>query len=250
MKYLRSITLFSFLALIIGAGCNKNTSQSPAKSLSISKTAIAKGEAIVVTNPDSSSKIPVAVSVLPAGFNTIAVVGNKAILTFSKSGTYLLRSALAQTASYQSVTVADSTLKAVNIPNPLSGDQLTLTPALKSTDSSGLHLTFMVTTRNSYPCNNGTICGQYACTAQSFGYQFGSVLLPTSATCTGINGPVNTLIDLGSITTEAKAKGSYPLTLTLNSVTYTGSILFTATGLTITWSYTSGIIISAKQVNF
>jgi hypothetical protein len=42
--------------------------------------------------------------------------------------------------------------------------------------------------------------------------------------------------------------GSYPLTVTLNDTTYTGSIAISTASVTFNWNYTKGVLITPKQI--
>ncbi len=49
--------------------------------------------------------------------------------------------------------------------------------------------------------------------------------------------------------TKTLANGTYPLNVTLNGTTYTGSIVVATSSITFNWNYTAGVVITPKQIS-
>ncbi|MBB6109288.1 hypothetical protein SAMN05421821_104300 [Mucilaginibacter lappiensis] len=129
---------------------------------------------------------------------------------------------------------------------PLTGDQITLAPGFSpSAVGDSVSISFNAHTTNLY-CAHGTL--QYQAIIdynKNFSIDFFNVrepsICPVGAKIPMVASPV--LIRHANL-----ANGNYPLKVTLNSTTYTGSITVTSANITFNWNYTSGVVISPKTL--
>ncbi len=139
---------------------------------------------------------------------------------------------------YQPVGPAQDTLS-------LAGDQVTLTPTL----DSAANLIFLAQTKNTYGCLSTLV---YSITTGSDGtggiaIAFQEVVGNGPSGCHAAENPASEYLFCPSPTSQW-APGTYPLSVLLNGVTYTGTLMVSADGYSINWSYTSGVIITNSQL--
>jgi len=122
----------------------------------------------------------------------------------------------------------------------LAGDQLTLKPAIYSTDST---LNFIVETKNWYSCMNAYVNYNNASAANSIvSIAFNGVWLPNS--CVGAKIWAVSLCSTYSYYKD----GNYPVEITFNNKVYKGSVTVSQyqSKYEFNWPYTEGIIIEPK----
>ncbi|WP_259071531.1 hypothetical protein HDF24_26000 [Mucilaginibacter sp. X4EP1] len=189
-------------------------------------------------------------SVSPAGFDSLITQKNKALVFFKKAGTYQVKAAdNGGTPLVVSITVIDSVYhpQPQYTTTPLTGDQITLVPHFYSNpavDSS--YLTFVAQTHNVY-CGTSKLNLTDSLVNNTYAIDFLNVIQPTP--CVIGSSPIGTVINFTQKIPGNLPNGTYPLSVTLNGTTYTGSIVATSTIITFKWNYNSGVLISPKQIN-
>jgi hypothetical protein len=178
----------------------------------------------------------------------------QATILFAQPGTYrITATALAADSSgvdstSGTVTVSDTvyTPPASADTSSLSGDQITLKPLV---DSNG-NLILLAQTTRSYGCSSSIVYGITSgpTGATGLGINFTEVISSGTGDCNGAQNPASAYL-FPNYGTLQWANGSWPLTVTLSGVTYSGLLTVTNSGYSFSWSYTSGVIISPLQIN-
>lgn len=197
--------------------------------------------------------------VTPSGSNTIIFSHNHAVVNFNKAGNYTVMASVKGATSY---TYLITVTNEVYNPNPpasggathisIAGDQIILTSHYsKSTKSDSAYVYFTAQTTNTYLCGNSYLNYSHSFDGSGhFGINFVDMYQPASKDCqtgnTTITSPA--IPFLQSVQNTYLAIGTYPLAVGLNGVTYTGSVAVTATDITFTWNYTSGVTITPKHI--
>jgi len=218
---------------------------------------------IKIGQPDSLELVGASVSdsvkwsVSPTGFNPLVSSHNHAVVSFNKSGSYLITTVFNGGASYTyAITVTTDVYNPTPTPPPsngqathisIAGDQITLlTHYSKSTKSDSAYVYFNAQTTNTYPCGSSSLNFTRTFDANNhLSIGFVDMYQPATKDCTAsgtITSPVITFAQ--SFQNTFLANGTYPFSVTLNGVTYTGSVMVTATDVTFNWTYTSGVTIT------
>jgi len=257
----------SLMILFIIQGCNKSSdlaalsgTSAASKAAALSATAgqlIASKATVKIGEPDTlllvgAANDSIKWSVTPStGYRAFITEKNTARVIFSKSGSYTVSaSANGGTPATKTLTVTDSVYNVVPVTYgyvPLTGDQITLTPAVytdKAADTSYVY--FKATTQNSY-CSSSVLSVAYSLDGSTFNLNFLNVIQPSP--CSVSNAPISKTVAFTSNSPAAFANGTYPLNVILNGVTYTGSFTATATTITFNWNYTAGVVLSTKQIS-
>jgi hypothetical protein len=188
-------------------------------------------------------------TVTPAGYDSLVTNKNTAIIFFKKAGSYQVQvtdnGVKAATASF---TVPDSVYH-VTVPQigyfPLTGDQITLVPSYHGSPDSS-YVSFVAHTKNQY-CLNGTLMYTDSLKNNTYGINFSNVA--ELSPCTIGTAPVSATINFTQTQPSLLANGTYPVSVSLNKVTYTGSMVVTTTGIAFNWNYSSGVLISPLQIS-
>ena len=245
--------------LLIFASCQKNSNghQSNA-TITLSSNQVARNQSVFATASGSSSQQAVVRwSIQPATNNWLSAGVNRSVMLFLQKGTYTVTANYftdsAATVPYDSssspVYVSDSVWSDTTLPcgaienTPFTaGDQILLTPYIFS-DSAGLVLTghtqdlYMNPLQIDFnPFTPNIPIGDYL-------YALDGV---QTAPCAGASAPAPaiTYLFLNGLTT-----GMHSITIEFNNRNYTGSVLVTDTDCTITWNYTSGVLISPLHIS-
>ncbi|MFI5139121.1 MAG: hypothetical protein ACHQIM_14960 [Sphingobacteriales bacterium] len=188
-------------------------------------------------------------SVSPSGFDSLITQKNRALIFFKKAGVYQVKTTDNGVAATASITVSDSLYHPVISYNylPLTGDQITLVPHFYNNAlADSTYLSFVAQTKNSY-CGNSVLSVADSLKNNSFGINFIRVIQPSP--CVIGQSPIAAVINFTQNQPGLLQNGTFPLSVTLNGTTYTGSIIATATTITFNWNYTSGVLIAPKQIN-
>lgn len=247
--------IYGFLALSLVlltiSACNKYGSLSDAKNGQLA----ASSYKVKIKQPDSLLLVGAKAtdtthwSIVPSGYDSIITKNNTALVFFKKSGSYLVKAKVGTTTATASITVSDSIY---NSPSkyttvPLTGDQITLVPHYyKSKTSDSTYLSFVAQTRNSY-CSNGSLKFADSVVNNSYGIGFLNVVQPTQ--CTLGTTPIAANISFTQNQPNSLTNGTFPLNVTLNGITYTGSMVVTTTSISFNWNYNAGVLIAPKQVS-
>ncbi|OIQ66161.1 hypothetical protein GALL_522730 [mine drainage metagenome] len=188
-------------------------------------------------------------NVTPSGFDSLITQNNKALVFFKKAGKYQVSATAKGLTASTDITVSDSIYHPVTSYNYLllAGDQITLVPHFYSApmaDSS--YLSFVAQTQKSY-CSSSQLTVADSLINNKYGINFLYVRQPTQ--CTLGQSPLATVIYFTQNQPGLLANGTFPLSVTLNGTTYTGSIVATTTTITFNWNYTSGVLIVPKQIS-
>ena len=247
MKNLTLILFTLMAAFLILQGCNKNglpptNGQLAASSLNVE---INQPDSLKLTGAASTDSVKW--SITPAGFDSLVTKNNAALVFFKKAGAYTVTATDKGVPASIIIKVNDSVYHArqqyVNI--PLTGGVDTIKPYYyRSQTSDSTDVYFIVTTGNSY-CYSSKLNIADSVSNNKYALSFLSVTEP--APCTFGSNPASAVIHF-KYAPVTLTNGTYPLTITLNGTTYTGSFAVTPTGISFNWSYTSGVIISPLQI--
>ena len=131
---------------------------------------------------------------------------------------------------------------------PLTGDQITLIPHFyKSPTADSSYIYIVAQPKNGYCYTSVLQFSQSLDNSGNYSIRFLDVVEPLP--CVGGNTPLFADINFPQTPGGKLPNGTFPLTVTLNGTTYTGSIVVTATAITFNWSYTSGVLIAPQQIS-
>jgi len=261
MKKLTYIVIFFALLFALGA-CKKGTIT--AVHLEATHAIIKIGQTDTLELVGASATDSVSWTVTPSGFNWIVSSHNHAIVNFNKAGNYTITTVVNTAAyTYMSTYLITVTNEVYNPTPPpvggqashisLAGDQITLLAHYnKSTKSDSAYVYFNAQTANNYTCGNSYLNYTHSLDASNhFSINFIDMYQPAPKDCTTggttITSPVIPFVQ--SVQNTYLANGTFPLTVSLNGVTYTGSVSITATDVTFNWPYTSGVTITPQHFN-
>jgi hypothetical protein len=251
MKIKKSIhgILVLMLSLYVISACNKSGNLSgPAGTL------VASSYKVKINQPDTlllngaKTTDTVHWSVTPAGCDSLITKNNAALIFFKKAGVYQVKALdNGLSPAMVSITVSDSVYQppVTYISTPLIGDQITLLP-FYHTSSDSSYLQFIAVTKNFY-CSDSQLLTRDSLVNGQYGINLLRVEQPSQ--CTTGQSPLSPTINFTVGQPAPLGNGAYPLSVTLNGTTYTGSIVVTTTTITYNWNYTSGVLISPKQVS-
>ncbi|OCX52934.1 hypothetical protein BEL04_00985 [Mucilaginibacter sp. PPCGB 2223] len=243
MKTFFYTTVFFALLLALNA-CQKSSPQEKQLIASSSVIKIGQTDSLELMNASASDNITWRVT--PSGSEVIHPSGSHALLSFNKSGSYLVIVTLSDGETFGHYIVV--TNDAANPNLSLAGDQITLLANYyKSKVTDTTYLTFTGVTSNKYTCSNSIINFTYGLDASNnFNINFIDVIQPSQIDCIAGNSSLATpLIRFWQNKDHPyMVPGVYALTVHMGGITYNGSITVTATDITINWPYTSGILIT------
>jgi hypothetical protein len=254
MKTLTYIITFFALLFIINA-CTKvnglTTEQLVASSATV-KTG--QPDSLELVGAAATDSIRWSVSPL-AGINNFYHSGKHGLINFNQAGIYTVTATVNNTTPYStSITVTQApalpvdTVTTASTRVPLTGDEIKLTANYsKSTGSDSAYVYFSAQTTKFYYCLNSFITYNTALNNTSgFTISFGDVIKPATKDCQAgsVRLSIASIPFKQSLQNKYLPAGTFPLTVTLNGVTYTGSVIVTATDVNINWSYTSGVTIT------
>jgi hypothetical protein len=251
--------LLSFAVLFAIHGCKK---------AGLSGIELVAGSASVKTGqPDSLELVgakatdSVKWAVSPtAGLNGIYFKGNHAVVNFNQAGSYTVTATLNNTTPYSTtinVTQAPAppidTTRTNAIHIPLTGDQIKLTANYsKSPNSDSAYVYFTAQTTNFYYCLNSYLTYNTTLNNTSgFTLNIVDAIKPATKDCQGGSGrlTIGAIPFKQSLQNKYLPVGTFPLTVTLNGITYTGNVAVTATDINFNWSYTSGVTITPAHMS-
>jgi hypothetical protein len=259
MKIFKSVVFICLFSFVVIPACIKNTVTvdyaGPNKNpvILLPKDTVKRGEPIVVSTTVQDPNTIIKWAIRPSLGTALIPNGNEVTINISLAGTYLL------TANFYSltntVTAYDSTHSTIHVSDsvyvppsgsnivPLTDKEITLTPQAFSSI-----LVILATTTSKFNC--GSIITSLGITQPAAGPTSTIMIYFDSATvtidragCGGVKDPATSNIFLSPLD-----NGTHPFYVILNQVTYQGSVLVTDSNFTFTWPYTSGIILSPKQI--
>jgi len=239
------------LVLFIISACNKfgdlPGSQNGKLLASAYKVDINQPDTLLLAGAKSTDTVKW--NVVPSGFDSLITQNNKALIFFKKAGKYQVSATDKNVTASTYFTVSDSVYQPVTTYNyiPLTGDQITLVPHFynnPAADSS--YLTLVAQTQKSY-CGTSRLIAADSLINNKYGINFLYVVQPTQ--CTIGQSPIAAVINFTQNQPGILPNGTFPLSVTLNGTTYTGSIVATSTIITFNWNYTAGVLIAPKQIS-
>ncbi len=242
-----------FLLTLVMQGCKKS-------GLTFTKGQITAAKLTLDLNEPDSLILVGAVndsvqwSVTPASANTLFKIKNIAILKFSAAGSYTVT---ATTNSGTTASVSITVTNNVYVPSPVYTvvsydpvEQITMVPMLTTVNGSKT-MYFAAQTSKIYACGNSIPMLTKSSNGNNLSINFLGIKRPDPLTCLVTNTPLpaENAYFFSAGTALSFTPGTYPLTVTLNNVTYTGSIVITATDMTFNWNYTAGVIIAPNHLS-
>lgn len=270
MKKLIYLSAAFLLSLAIVAGCKKGHIEHPLQ-LVASQTTVKYNQYDTLTLIGATVHDSVTFSVSPSNpgdsdtyYSYFRMANNKRGFTFFKPGTYTV-SASSNGGPPASVVITvlneDFNPPPTNTPPPppppsepythipLVGD-LVITPTyykLYNSDSTAFILS--IKSADNYSCANSVMDYTLSQTSNNFVINIHDVLQPPSSQCVTPGRQLLSRIQFFPQPAYPITLGaSYPLTITVGSTTYTGSIVFAQTYMDITWNYTSGVTFTSKHI--
>ena len=238
--------------LVAIQGCKKSNLAS-----ANSNNLVARKSTLKINEPDSVVLInfnpadSVKWTIVPSGFDVLTFKKDTARIVFSKPGHYTITATgINMPPVTTSVTVTDSVYKPVITYTsiPLTGDQVTLVPHFyKSATSDSTYLVFVAQTKNIY-CATSTLRETNSNDANG-NYTLSFLDVSQPSICALGDGTIAAVVNFNQNQPAPLPVGTFPLNVTLNGTTYTGTIAATATTITFNWNYSAGVLISPKQIS-
>lgn len=249
------------LTCLLVLSCSKNASKSPTSkgaaygTLSLSQTAVQRGQPLIASLPSGTTASAVKWSVSTNTPTHITAANGQALMLFSSTGTYAIKAIYATSdSSYADTAVGTISVQDSSYTPPpptnldtssLAGDQIKLTPSF---DSAG-NLLFMGQTRDSYGCAPYLVSLIYGPVSGSNGQlmlNFYEVISNSTGTCNGIENPAVAFLFTN---TGVWSDGTYPIVVNFGGAAYTGSLTIAGKNYSFSWGYSSGVVISPLQIN-
>jgi hypothetical protein len=233
------------IVIIFGACAKKSADDTTAATLQVSQTTDAHiGQPVTFILPSVASTAVVSWSVTP-NKATVSTSGNSASVVFQSSGKYTVTGTSGSSTGSSSFSVDTvqylppngTTTVAFNTSEQLN---ITVKRADSTTASSGL--TFTMQTAGSYSCLNSVLAftaNNGAGGAATYTIDVTGIKVPLGGCASGsskASGTATTKIPL--------PVGTTTLTINFNGTVYTGNIQKTGNAYVISWSYTSGVLVS------
>jgi len=217
--------------------------------LTASKSAgIKQGEPVIFNAVATLGTDTVKWVVTPLAYAQVNVSGAMASILFKQKGQYVITAIVGANRASNTVNVTDSIYKSP-VPDStntnystvaLTGDQLTLTPAVSD---SGNYVSISTLTKNAYSCLNNSLKSKVTSSANAHSISYTGVSIPNGTACKAGKIKAASFAYLYS-----PVNGKYNFSVQVNGVTYNGSYTKTGNSYTFTWPYTSGVIISPLTV--
>jgi hypothetical protein len=254
MKNLTYLCIILALLIAMG-GCQKTTGVSTIK-LEATSYSIKTGQLDTLQLTGAASTDSIRWSVSPiSGLVGLYHSGNHAVVNFNAPGTYTVTATLNNTTPYNaSITVAQAPAPPVDTTTTmpthvsLAGDQILMTASYnKSPNSDSAYVYFTAKTTKFYYCLNSYLTYNTTLNNTSgFTLNIVDIIKPATKDCQvgSIRLTIGAIPFGQSVVNKYLATGTFPLNVTLNGITYTGSVAVTATDININWNYTSGVTIT------
>jgi hypothetical protein len=253
MKNLTYTMFALLLSVFVIGGCNKVGNPVAVNGqLVASKTNVKIHELDSLVLVGANVTDSISWSVVPAGFNTLIKNHNKALVSFSKAGSYTVTASRTGKAPASAViNVADSVYNPSDSSHviPLKGDKITLLSGLYKSKLGDTSYIYFVAQSTKFYCPSSIINFTNSLDASN-NFSLNLINVKQSGTCAG---PMTTIASQVIAFKQSKqnpymVNGSYPLKVTLNDTTYTGNIVVSAASVNFNWNYTKGVLITPKQI--
>ena len=250
MKKVIVFAAVTMLAISFTA-CKKDsaTATPGAVVLTASKTtSIKQGEPVIFKAVATLGTDTVKWVVTPTANTQVNASGAAASILFKQKGQYVITAIVGANRASSTVNVTDSVYNGSDAGSPtttyttvaLTGDQLTLTPAVSD---SGNYISISTLTKNAYSCLNNFLQTKVTSSANAYSINYTGVSIPNGAACTAGQIKAASFAYLYS-----PVNGKYNFSVQVNGITYNGSYTKAGNSYTFTWPYTSGVIISPLTV--
>ena len=211
-------------------------------------TSIKQGEPVIFNAVATLGRDTVKWVVTPTANAQVNASGAVASILFKQKGQYVITAIVGTNRASSTVNVTDSVYNNSAPGSPtttyttvaLTGDQLTLTPAVSD---SGKYISISTLTKNAYSCLNNSLQSTVTSSANAYSISYTGVKIPNGAACTTGQLKASSFAYLYS-----PVDGKYSFSVQVNGITYNGSYTKTGNSYTFTWPYTSGVIISPLTV--
>jgi hypothetical protein len=262
MKNLTLIAFAALMAFFVLQGCEKDhLADIGGEKIKATKTEIEQYELDTLLFTGAAATDSVKWTVAPANSGVIQNKGNKAIIYFFKTGTYTVSAQNLTGGTTQSITITAVPRKPpVFVPDPGTTNTTVVTAASdtmefvpitgnvnvggglwREPNSGKVVANFGPRTVNNY-CSRGIM--QYTAVidaSQNFSLDIVNIRQPIG--CAGATAPNHNLGAEQVFKNKLLDNGTHQLKITLNGVTYIGTIVITATTMVVNWPYTSGVIV-------
>jgi hypothetical protein len=245
---------FLILSCSKSSSKNQRSTGSAYSTLSLSQTAVQRGQPLIASLPAGTSAAAVKWSVSTRTPTHITAANGQAQILFSASGHYHITAVYsAADSSYSDTAVGTIDVQDTSYTPPppvntdtssLAGDQITLTPSF---DSLG-NLLFTAQTGNSYGCAPYLVSLLYEDPGSGglLTLNFYEVISNGAGTCHGVENPAVAFL---FTTTGNRADGTYPIKVNFGTSIYTGSLTIAGSSYSFNWDYHSGVLISPLQLS-
>ncbi|TSJ40416.1 hypothetical protein FO440_11700 [Mucilaginibacter corticis] len=261
MKKLTFTMLAAILAFFIIQGCNKDMQPViSASKIKAEKLEVKVGELDTFVYTGATNTDSVKWTITPIN-TSIGTKANVARIVFNKVGIYVVTAGKAgEVPSRIAIKVdpADPIIPPVDTVKtpadtttyvPLTGDKITLSFSAGRNVNGGDTVVFNLSaiTTNTY-CSRGVLQYQYNRPTVNgvVGYKVDFLNVREPKVCSNTPDVPMAVSNIGGV---RLAVGSYPLIITLNGTTYTGSIVVSETQVTIDWNYTTGVVMPYKVLD-
>ncbi|MDB5003026.1 MAG: hypothetical protein JWQ34_1251 [Mucilaginibacter sp.] len=262
MKNLTLIAFAALMAFFVLQGCQKaGLADIGDGKIKATKTEIEQYDLDTLLFTGAAATDSVKWTVTPANSSSIQIKGNAAIIYFFKTGVYSVSAQKISGGVTQSITITAVTRKPpVFIPDagttnttvvttvsdttqfePITGDVQVGAGLWREPNSGKVVVNFSPRTVNTY-CSKGIM--QYTAVvdaSQNFSLDLVNIREPKG--CAGATAPNSTSGGSQVFKNKLLDNGTHQIKITLNGVTYTGTIVITDTTMSINWPYTSGVIV-------
>ncbi len=243
-KFIRA-TLFVMVITGFSACAKKDGDTITTDPLQVSQTGdVHIGQPITFTLPSVAAATSVNWTVSP-NTATINASGNAASVSFQTSGSYVVTGTSGSTTGRSGVSVDTVNYLPPNGTTTVpfsTGEQLKITAKRNDSSATASGLIFTIQTAGSYSCQNSILsftASNGAGGAATYAINVTGISVPIAG-CTAGNskasGSANTKVPLPT--------GSTTLTIVFNGTTYTGNIVKSGNNYSISWGYTSGVVIT------
>lgn len=244
----QNILFLALIALVIGVmSCNDELNSDNSSVLDASKISkIKRGEPVVVKFNSISETNGVEWNVSPNTNVELQAAGNSATLQFASAGNYKVTAKSGSSSGSVNLNVQDSLYTPAS--NPSSLELLkneTIQCTLSKVDSMGNGgLAIKMVTGKPYNCLNNKLMFSQTYANKNAKVALTGVYKPSDSFCISGEQKATAYTSLYPM-----ADGTTALEIVLEGKSYTGSIVKTGSKYTISWNYTSGVLISPLTLN-
>jgi|GEM_PF-4242055 len=233
----------AFFAIL---GCEKEHLAVNAPQVKALKTELNTGQYDTLYFTGANGDELVQWTVTPDGFSSFDTQGNTARIIFTKDGTYIVSAQTAKTAA-ASISIKVNAAPDTTKTDPISGDVSLALNFIRNAKRDSVKFNFSMVTGNTF-CPSAKLQYNAAIDSVASTYKLDLLGVKAPKVC-----PVGPDVTLSAADIFSKPPwfglGTYLLKVTMNDVTYTGTIVLSSNNIVITWNYTSGVDIPIKTIS-